>query len=281
VIWIEKSESTGNAYLCGAPTDVGLIMSNDVYETYESVFFVSATLAIHGDFSFIQQRLGAFESNTLSLDSPFDFESRVSLYIPDDLPLPQDRGFVDAAVERTASLIEMTDGNCLILFTSYEMLKDFSVRLRSMTKVPLYVQGELDPARAVSEYVDNPGGVLLGTHSFWQGLDLPGNLLKCVIITKLPFPVPDRPDVEARCEILESKGVNAFTGYHLPSAVIQFKQGFGRLMRRSDDAGVVAVFDGRIRTKGYGRHFIESLPKCRISDSVRDLSRFIERTFVF
>lgn len=277
VLWIEKDEKINVSSICGSPVEVGSIMEEDVYSFYENVSFISATLAIHGDFSFIKNRLGAVEANTVALDSPFDYESRVLLYLPEDLPLPQEKGFVDAAAERSAFIVEQTGGNCLILFTSYEMLRDFSQRFRKYSAAPQIVQGDYDPVRAISEYCNTPGAVLLGTHSFWQGLDLPGNLLKGVIITKLPFPVPDRPDIEARSEQLEKRGINPFTGYHVPSAIIQFKQGFGRLMRRTDDAGIVAVLDGRITSKGYGRHFIESLPPCRRTHSRKDVEGFARR----
>jgi len=277
VLWVERDEKLNTSSICGSPVEVGSIMEEDVYSFYENVAFVSATLAIHGDFSFIKNRLGVGEANTVALDSPFDYESRVILYLPEDLPLPQEKGYVDAVAERSSFIVEQTGGNCLILFTSYEMLRDFSQRFRTYSDSPQIVQGDFDPVRAIAEYCDTPGAVLLGTHSFWQGLDLPGNLLRGVIITKLPFPVPDRPDVEARCEQLEKRGINPFNGYHVPSAVIQFKQGFGRLMRRTDDAGIVAVMDGRITSKGYGRHFIESLPPCKKAHSKKDVENFVRR----
>ncbi|HEY1405915.1 MAG TPA: ATP-dependent DNA helicase [Spirochaetota bacterium] len=279
VMWIEKDEKQNSSSICGSPVEIGQIMEEDVFSFYENVSFVSATLAIHGDFSFIEQRLGVKEARTIELDSPFDYESRVLLYLPEDLPLPQERGYIDAAAERSAAIIDHVGGNCLILFTSYEMLREFVQRLQMYTTAPLIVQGNYDPVRAIAEYCDTPGAVLLGTHSFWQGLDLPGHLLKGVIITKLPFPVPDRPDVEARCDLLEKKGINPFTGYHVPSAIIQFKQGFGRLMRRSDDAGIVAVLDGRIVSKGYGRHFIDALPPCRTTRSIREVEKFVNDIF--
>jgi ATP-dependent DNA helicase DinG len=279
VLWAEKDEQPNSTFLCGSPVEVGSLMEQSVYSYYENTVFVSATLAINNDFTFISHRLGAHEPNALALDSPFDYESRVLLYLPDDMPIPGDRSYVDAAAERSAAVIDNVGGNCLVLFTSYEMLNEFDGRLRYYCTAPVVTQGKTDPVKAISTYCETPGAVLLGTHSFWQGLDLPGNLLKAVIITKLPFPVPDRPEVEARCEILEAQGINPFYGYHVPSAIIQFKQGFGRLMRRSDDAGIVAVLDPRIRIKGYGQHFINALPSCRISDKMKDVENFSRRFF--
>jgi ATP-dependent DNA helicase DinG len=274
VVWIERDDKSGAPSISGSPVEVSGIMAENVYSLYDNVSFVSATLAVGGDFSFISGRLGAENPATIALDSPFDYESRVLLYIPADLPSPQERGFIDAAAERTAEIIGMVGGNCLILFTSYEMLREFESRLSTVISAPIFSQGDSDPVSIIADYCETPGGVLLGTHSFWQGLDLPGDLLKCVIITKLPFPVPDRPDVEARCEALEKRGVNPFLGYHVPSAVIQFKQGFGRLMRRIDDKGIVAVLDNRMITKGYGKSFLDAIPRCLQSTKLETVERF-------
>ncbi|MGL4369254.1 MAG: ATP-dependent DNA helicase, partial [Spirochaetota bacterium] len=186
-------------------------------------------------------------------------------------------GFIDAAAQRSARLIKAAKGNCLILFTSYDMLKETVPRLRALVGNEIIVQGEMDPIHAVELYCETPGAVLAGTHSFWQGLDLPGDLLKCVIITKLPFPVPDRPEIEARTERLAAQGGNPFYGFHVPTAVIQFKQGFGRLMRRNTDRGIVAVLDNRITTKGYGKTFIQSVPECIMTASIKDVESFMKK----
>jgi ATP-dependent DNA helicase DinG len=276
VLWTEKSDRD-SVSLFGSPIEVSGIMAEKVYPHFESSVFISATLSVGGDFSFITSRLGAMEAETLTLDSPFDYESRVMLYLPSDLPSPQDRGYIDAASYRIAELAAGVGGNCLVLFTSYDMLRECEIRLKQTLTCPVFSQGDGDAARVLSDYIETPGSLLLGTHSFWQGLDLPGDLLRCVIITKLPFPVPDRPDVEARSEILEKKGINPFTGLHLPSAVIQFKQGFGRLMRRIDDKGIIAVLDNRIINKSYGKAFLQSLPHCKRGQSFKDVERFIDR----
>jgi ATP-dependent DNA helicase DinG len=280
VLWCEKNDQD-TVSLCGSPVEVSQIMAEKVYPQFESTSFVSATLSIGGDFSYIAGRLGAEDPKVLSLDSPFDYSSRVCLYIPSDIPTPQERGFIDAAVQRTAELIDLTGGNTLVLFTSYEMLREFETRLRQMLNVDIFSQDGGDAARVVADYMESPGAVLLGTHSFWQGLDLPGDLLRCVIITKLPFPVPDRPDIEAKSEVIEAKGDNPFVKLHIPMAVIQLKQGFGRLMRRIDDKGMVAILDNRVITKMYGRNFILSLPKCINASTMKNAERFVEKILGF
>jgi len=277
VVWIDREDNVNSATIYGAPIDTGPLMELEIYSFYDYTAFISATLAVNNEFTFIKNRLGAAEAETLSLDSPFDYASRVLLYLPDDLPSPQETGFTDAIAERSARLITASGGNCLILFTSYEMLKDVIPRIRILVGNEIFSQSESDSVKAVADYCAAPGSVLAGTHSFWQGLDLPGDLLTCVIITKLPFPVPDRPEIEARTERLAEKGVNPFYGFHVPSAVIQFKQGFGRLMRRNTDRGVVAVLDSRIVTKGYGKTFIQSIPECIQSSSFKDVERFMKK----
>ena len=276
VVWIDRDETLTGTTICGTPIDAGPLMEEQIYSYYEYTAFVSATLSVDGDFSFIQNRLGASDADCVSFDSPFDYENRVMLYLPDDLPSPQESGFSEALVERCAGLIRACGGNCLLLFTSYEMLRDAVPKLRELVDNEIFSQGESDSVKAVADYCDAPGAVLAGTHSFWQGLDLPGDLVKCVIITKLPFPVPDRPEIEARTELLVKKGGNAFYGFHVPTAVIQFKQGFGRLMRRHTDRGVVAVLDNRVLTKGYGKVFLHSVPECITSSSLKDVERFMK-----
>jgi ATP-dependent DNA helicase DinG len=277
VVWIDREDSMMATTICGTPVDAGPLMETEIYSFYEYTAFVSATLSVNGDFSFIQERLGAKDADCVSFDSPFDYATRVLLYLPDDLPSPQETGFTDALVERCARLVRACEGNCLILFTSYEMLKDAVPKLRSLVDNEIFSQGESDAVKSVADYCSTPGAVLAGTHSFWQGLDLPGDLVKCVIITKLPFPVPDRPEIEARTEVLAKKGVNPFNGFHVPTAVIQFKQGFGRLMRRHTDRGVVAVLDNRLMTKGYGKTFLKSVPECVTSSSLKDVESFMKR----
>ena len=276
VVWIDRDETMAGTTICGTPVDAGPLLEEEVYSYYEYAAFVSATLSVNGDFSFIQERLGTHDAECISFDSPFDYATRVLLYLPDDLPSPQEIGFSDALVERCARLVKACGGNCLVLFTSYEMLKDAAPKLRELVENEVFSQGESDSVKAVSDYCETPGAVLMGTHSFWQGLDLPGDLVKCVIITKLPFPVPDRPEIEARTELLSKKGINAFYGFHVPTAVIQFKQGFGRLMRRHTDRGVVAVLDNRLLTKGYGKTFLHSVPECVTSSSMKDVESFMK-----
>lgn len=279
VIWLEDEERDSLPSIYGIPVEIGSIMRSDVFDVYESVSFVSATLSVSKNFRFIAERLGAEEYRSFSYESPFDYKSNVVLYIPKEIPAPNEPGYIEAAAYQIAECTRIMNGNTLALFTSYETMKECAIILREISDIPLFVQGERETSTILEEYRENPGGILMGTHSFWQGIDLPGDLVKCVIITKLPFPVPNRPEIEARGEIVSERGENSFFDYQLPLAVIQFKQGFGRLVRRHGDKGVVAVLDSRIIGKRYGKTFIESIPACLYADRIEDVERKVIKHF--
>lgn len=281
VYWIEKNDYSAEeiVLLRGQPIDIAEIMNNDVYAFYEKSIFVSATLAINKDFAFIKNKLGLNDAKTLILESPFDYKSNVTIYLPPGNN-PAESNYTDVACMQSAEIIKKLNGRCLILFTSYQMLNNFHEKLQGMIDNPIFSQGEINPVQAVAEYQQSKNGILLGTHSFWQGLDLPGDLLRGVIITRLPFSVPDLPDIKAKIEKCEKAGINPFMGIQVPGAVIKFKQGFGRLIRRSTDKGVVAVLDSRIITKRYGKMFIESIPECGVSNSLEQVAGFIDKNKV-
>jgi ATP-dependent DNA helicase DinG len=184
------------------------------------------------------------------------------LYIADIEIEPNSPEYPASVAEISAEIISHLGGNCMILFTSYRMLKDVRERLSNMIVNTIYAQGEYPAQEVIERYIGDDGSVLLGTHSFWQGIDLPGDLLRGVIITRLPFSVPDRPLVQARVELMENSGMNPFYSLHIPEAIIRFKQGFGRLIRSRDDRGVVAVLDSRIISRNYGKLFLKSIPEC-------------------
>jgi len=200
--------------------------------------------------------------------SPFDYQKQVTIYVEDRLPEPSSEKFLPAACEKILDYLEHTTGGAFVLFTSYAMLRQAADRLAgklSELGLPLFVQGDKTPRTILlKRFRDTPNSVLFGTSSFWQGVDVKGDALRNVIIVKLPFAVPDEPIIEARVEAIEKNGGNAFTDYSLPEAIIKLKQGFGRLIRSRDDRGIVAILDCRVKTKRYGRMFLEALPQCPI-----------------
>jgi ATP-dependent DNA helicase DinG len=273
VYWIDREADVllGDLFLRGQPVNISEIFQREIVSCYDSSIFVSATLAIGGDFSYIVNRLGIENHRSMALESSFDYRSQVVLYIAGALPDPASPAYNARASSDAAEIINYLEGNCLLLFTSYRTLRDVKGALAGLIEYPIYSQDELSPTDAFDRYVNDTNSVLMGTHSFWQGIDLPGDLVRGVIVTKLPFAVPDSPPMEAKMERLLSQGINPFTGLQVPEAVIRFKQGFGRLIRSSSDRGVVAVLDSRIVNKSYGKVFLKAIPGCTVVHSLREL----------
>ncbi len=273
VYWIERNSSDllGSVMVRSQPVQVADIMRREVMEHFDATVFVSATLAVRGDFGYMAGRLGIDRPVSLALASPFDYHSQMVLFLGRHMVQPGDVQYIRQAAESAAEVIRLTEGNCLMLFTSYRMLEEVRKVLGDLVDNRLYSQGDLTSSEAMELYLDDDGAVLLGTHSFWQGIDLPGDLLRAVIMMRLPFSVPDAPPVQARVEALKVRGLNPFMAYQVPEAVIKFKQGFGRLIRSSKDIGIVAVLDSRIVSKPYGRHFLQSLPPSAITQSFNEM----------
>lgn len=274
VYWVEKGDFRRQRIcLRSAPVDVGPNIKECLFDPFGSVITTSATLSCSGQdnregFEFFAGRIGLDKFEQLKLGSPYDYESLVTMHIESNLPEPNDSDFRHNAAEAIKKYLLKTDGRAFVLFTSYSMLKSFADLLSDFlaeNDMPQLVQGSgTDRAVLLERFKLDDRSVLFGTDSFWQGVDVPGRALSNVIIVRLPFAVPNHPLIQGRIEHLKSQGKNPFYDYQLPSAVIKFKQGFGRLVRGKTDSGIVVVLDSRIVRKSYGRLFINAIPKCRI-----------------
>lgn len=281
VYWIEiLRRKKGVKYsLFAAPIEVTEELDRQLFSKIRPIILTSATLSTNNNFEFIKNRLGIKSSRELLLGSPFNYERNVLLYLPKGIVDPNDKFqiFQKQALEYIKRIIDIMKGRIFILFTSYKMLNTiYEDLLLSYRNINLLRQGDKPRYELLSDFKKNENSVLLGTATFWQGVDVPGKSLECVIITKLPFSVPDDPVTEARMELIESRGRNPFLEYQVPQAITMFKQGFGRLIRTKSDRGIVAVLDPRIKTRYYGRSFISALPKCRHTFDINEINNFFQ-----
>lgn len=273
VVWGRRNRRS--VTLGRSPVDVGPVLQEHLFQRDQATLFVSATLSTSGDFSFIKNRLGIdFEVDELALPSPFDYARCAALYLPDDMPDYRDSGFQGFAVERLIELVEVTGGGALVLCTALRSMRALHRQCRGRLRQPVYMQGDAPHHELLERLRKDGNGVLFATASFWQGVDIPGDALRLVVIDKLPFEVPSDPLVQARCERLTADGQSAFMRYLVPSAALSLKQGFGRLIRSAKDRGIVAILDRRLTSKGYGKVFLRSLPPARLCRTMEDVQAF-------
>ena len=291
VFWIERRGGRGranssqetrdreksgrqNVFLQATPIDVGPILRECLWSKLESAVLTSATLAVGGGFEYVRQRLGLEHARESVLPSHFDYENQALFYVPPDLPDARTPQFTAKAAERIRKLLEITRGRAFVLFTSYAQMNDIYQRLLGELEFPMLRQGEAPKSALLEEFRLTPNAVLFATSSFWQGVDVQGEQLSCVIIDRLPFAVPSDPVVAARVRAIDADGGRAFFQYQVPAAVITLKQGFGRLIRSLHDRGLLVLLDNRILKKQYGRVFIESLPNYKKTTEMRVVEEF-------
>jgi ATP-dependent DNA helicase DinG len=274
VYWYERRGR--GVFLAATPIDVSEILREKLFEQFDTVILTSATLAVEGRFDYLKQRLGVLPSAESVLPAEFDYASQALLYIPSEMPDVRHQSFAACAAREIERLLEISQGRAFCLFTSYAQMKDVFERVSSRVAFPLLLQGTAPRSVLLDRFRTTPNAVLFATSSFWQGVDVPGAQLSCVIIDKLPFAVPSDPIVAARVRALMDDGRNAFAEYQVPEAVLALKQGFGRLIRSKSDRGILAILDNRIRRMQYGKIFLESLPAYTVTQDLAEVARFME-----
>jgi ATP-dependent DNA helicase DinG len=298
VFWIERRATSGlrnaarsgaaastpfafSTHLLATPIDVSTLLAETLFTHYPSVILTSATLAVAAQdgtpsFEHLKRRLGIPFPKELVVPSHFDYAKQALLYLPPGMPPPRDPNFLPQAAEKIRRVLEITRGRAFCLFTSHAQMRELHDRLLTQLPYPLLMQGSAPRHILLQQFRDTPNAVLFGTSSFWQGIDVQGEQLSCVIIDKLPFAVPSDPIMKARTDAITAAGGNAFNDLQVPQAVIALKQGFGRLIRSLSDRGVLMLLDPRIRTTRYGATFLDSLPPYARTDDITEVERFFE-----
>ena len=275
VYWLEKRGR--GIFLRASPIDVSTLLQEKLFDKLETVVLTSATLSSNGKFDFIKDRLGLNEDDnkteTLLAPSAFDYQKQAIIYLPKAMPDPRTPDFLQMAAAEIIKIIQVTNGRAFVLSTSNLSMNTLYELVSMRVNFPCFVQGSMSKAGLLEKFRQTPNAVLFATSSFWQGVDVQGEQLSCVIIDKLPFAVPSDPIVAARTRFIDDNGGKSFFDYSVPQAIISLKQGIGRLIRSKTDKGVIALLDPRLKTKGYGRDFLNSLPKTRVTSDLKDVEQ--------
>ncbi|MBL4761872.1 MAG: ATP-dependent DNA helicase [Gammaproteobacteria bacterium] len=274
IAWYESFSRGFSLHL--TPLDISKMFDTYMHSYVASWVFTSATLAIGEKFNYFTERMGVFSATEKRLESPFDYQRNALLYLPKDMPLPNDQSYTQAVVDAAMPVLKQSGGRCFMLFTSYRALNEAEKILTKITSFPLLKQGEMPRNLLLDEFKRLGNAILLGTSSFWEGVDVRGDALSLVIIDKLPFASPGDPVLKERLNQMEQQGKNAFMDYQVPQAVIALKQGAGRLIRDVTDRGVLMICDPRLTTKPYGKTFLKSLPNMPSTHDVEDVTAFYQ-----
>ena len=272
VYWAERRGR--GVFLQATPIDASGILNDRLFSHVETVVLTSATLTSAGSFDFIRSRLGVEQAEELIAGSNYDYHEQSLLYLPPNMPDPRDAGFQQAAAGEIVKILNASQGRAFVLCTSYSQMEALREMVEFKIDFPILMQGEGSRSGILDKFRSTPNAVLFATSSFWQGVDVRGEALSCVIIDKLPFAVPSDPVIGARQRYIDNHGGNSFNSYSVPAAIINLKQGLGRLIRSATDRGVLSILDPRIVTKGYGQQFRKSLPPSRVTRKIEDVESF-------
>lgn len=269
VYWVQSDRKrSGLTTINVSPVDVGPLLNQMLFSKPQPIIMTSATLSVAGNFDYFKRRIGLMDGCETILNSPFDYKKQVRLYICKNMPDPVNERYLKALVKYIEYYLAKSAGGAFVLFTSYKTMDEVYSMMEPIfdnAGIKSFKQGNGMPIlKMVNDFKRNRNSVLFGTDSLWQGIDIPGDALRGIIITKLPFSVPDHPIIESRIEKLKQQGFDPFVEYSVPEAVLKLKQGFGRLIRHSNDSGIVAILDSRIITRSYGKYFLKALPECEM-----------------